>query len=217
MHSDVKPLTPEHSSHYQRKTALGRLILWVTAVLASMLTVALLPTDLQAELRHEASSIELLSALCLFVSCVIFLRVRPFWEWGHISLLAFLLAEREFEPKAFAPDSVISKLGHWIDDQFLQNKAVIAVLAIWLLVGFLRFTGPYVLDQIKRRTKAFGLISTSVVLAATSQVFEAVGKAQLEGSYWAHTFFMWEELLELYFAMSIVAFAIAVLKPVSRT
>lgn len=180
----------------------------VCFVLCGLVVTAALPAHLQASLSAEAAWIELLSALSLAVSGVIVCFFRPLRAWMHISLLAFLLAEREFDAKVLSDGSYLRIVIEWIDDVFLHNIAVAALLAVWLIYGLLRYTGPMLRESIRKRTNIPKILGLSLFLVIVSQLIELIAKSQGDFIFAHSTLHIWEELIEFYFAMSILFLAL---------
>ncbi|MEP2506493.1 MAG: hypothetical protein ABJH85_17325 [Paracoccaceae bacterium] len=180
--------------------------------LAGIAVAAALPQDMQNTLSAEAAWIESTSALCLAFAGLMALFLRPLHAWAHISLLAFLLAEREFDARVLPEGSGLRGLIEWIDDGVLHNWVVIAVLGFWLIYGLLRFTWPFLLDNFRRETELHLILGVSVVLVIVSQVTEQLAKSKIEILVSISTLHIWEELLELYFSISILLIVVVGLR-----
>lgn len=183
---------------------------WVilSVALCGLVVTAALPERLQISLSEEAAWLELLSALSLALSGIIVCFCRPLRAWLHISLLAFLLAEREFDAKVLSEESYLRMAVEWIDDVFLHSLAVAAVLGVWLIYGLLRYSWPILLENIRERTSIPKVMGLSLCLVIVSQLVEMVAKSQGEFIFAHSTLLIWEELIEFYFAVSILTLAL---------
>jgi hypothetical protein len=176
--------------------------------LVGMVVAAALPEQLQTSLSREADWIELLSSLCLVVAAVVVCFLRPFHAWAHISLLAFLLAEREFDARVLSEGSFLRSTVEWIDDGALHNWVVIAVLGFWLIYGLLRYTWPMLWEAISKKSDIAATLGVSALLVVVSQLIEVIAKSHFDIVFSLGTLHIWEELLELYFATSILILAV---------
>lgn len=191
---------------------LSLILYWLVVPfgLVGIAGTAMLPEQLQISLSGEAAWIELLSALCLAITGVIVCFLRPLHVWAHVSLLAFLLAEREFDTRVLPEGSYLSAALEWVDEGALHNWAVIAVLGFWLIYGLLHYTWPLLWKCIHRKSDAFKIVSVPLLLVVVSQVIELIADTQGDFVFSLSTFHIWEELLELYFAVSILVIAVMV-------
>lgn len=176
--------------------------------LVGIVVTAALPEHLQTSLSGEAAWIELLSALCLATAGLVVCFLRPFYTWAHVSVLAFLLAEREFDARVLNEGSFLRSAIEWIDDGALHNWFVIAVLGFWLIYGLLRYTWPQLWANIRNKSDIAVILGVSVLLVVISQVIEVIAKSHIDIVFSLGTLHIWEELIEFYFAASILILAL---------
>lgn len=183
---------------------------WVIPVfgLAGLVLAAVLPQQVQFTLSAEGAGIELLSVFCLLITGLIVCFLRPLRAWAHVSLLAFLLAEREYDTLLLSEGSFLRIAIEWVDKDLLHNRIVIAVLGMWLIFGLLYYTWPLFRDNFRKRRYISMGLCVSILLVLVSQVIELVAKSQGTTLFSASTLNIWEELIELYFALSVLVLAV---------
>ena len=182
---------------------LGTILLGVTF---------LLPQDIQLSIPQEGSVVETTTAICLALSGVLILWLRPLIEWLHLSAMCFLLCEREFDAKILEPGSALREQITWIDDIFLHNRIVIAVLGLWLLISLGRFTVPWLWRHVRRRTPVFAAVSIATGCVVLSQSIELVLKAYATPETPLAALHACEEVLEFYFAATILLMVMVALR-----
>jgi hypothetical protein len=189
---------------------LGMNLNWLFLIfgLVGLVVTAVLPQQLQTSLSAEAGWIELLSALCLAITSLIVCFLRPLRVWAHVSLLAFLLAEREFDARVLSEGSYIRIAIEWIGDGLLHNRGVVAVLGFWLIFGLLRYTLPLMWGAFRRTPEVLMVLCALILLVLVSQVIDMIVKSQVNTVFSLSTLSLWEEMLELYFAVSILVLAV---------
>lgn len=168
--------------------------------MAGLVTFAFLPADLQLVLSSEAAWVEMSSAILLATIGILILFLRPLKAWAHLSLLAFVLAEREMEAEVLQ-EGVLRSAIEWVDKVFLHNKIVMAILLLWLIYGLVRYTLPMLRQNFRAQKNVLALIFIGVLFASTGQLIDKGFLAEETTMFAGTTLSAWEELFELYFSI----------------
>lgn len=174
--------------------------------LTGLALFALLPEQTKLVLSSEEGWVEMSSAIVLFGVGVLLLFLKPILAWAHLSMLAFVLAEREAEAEALAPGLVRDALS-WLDQVFLKNIVVEVILLLWLAFGLIRYTLPGLRKHFRNQSDILGIIALAGFCAVFAQVLDKGLIADEATPFGGTTLHVWEELLEFYFAVFLFAAA----------
>lgn len=154
---------------------------------------------------NEGGVVEVLCAIMLALCAVLILFKRPVLAQLHLSLLCFLLAEREFEADLLAPQAWLRRANEWLEAHVLHQTLPVVILGCVLLCGAIIYSLPQVRALSLKSSSLAQLLLAGVGFAVTGQVAGESLKFLEEGLTPITAARLWitEELAEFFFALAV--------------
>ncbi len=181
-------------------------VFWVVLGLAGLMCCACFPNAL-ADQFVEGGNVENLSALLLLSSALALVLHYPAGTHLHLGVIAFLLAEREFDTGFLRDGHGVRLVLDWIEATLLHNLLFAAALGLWLVIELWRKSLPALRAALRADAMIPMVLLIGIGFAVLGQIAGESAKflsAQLSETAYVQLMII-EELSELYFSIGIFA------------